>query len=80
MAIGNWKIESLEMALTDMSRINSQLAVRLHGILGIAFLRRQKMAINFRERKLYFWRQGMEALAKNNVCLPEMIPPVTEKK
>ena len=56
-AIGNLEVEALEVVLTDFGLASAELPVRLDGILGVAFFKQFKVAINYQQKKIYFWRQ-----------------------
>ena len=56
VCIGEQEMPDFEAVLTDLKHINEGLDVNLHGILGFNFLRQQKMAVNYRRQKLYFWQ------------------------
>lgn len=70
-AIGNLGIDALEVVLTDFERASSELPVQLQGILGVAFFKQYKVAINYQRKKIYFWlRASQQEEGQLAVCKP----------
>jgi hypothetical protein len=61
-------LDSLEVVLTDLRRVNQELRSRLDGILGNAFFIDHVFSIDYRRRKAYFWRKDI-TLELNEVAL-----------
>ncbi len=58
-AIGLLLLDSLEVVLTDLQRMNHELRSRLDGILGNTFFIDHVFSIDYRRRKAYFWRKDL---------------------
>lgn len=58
-------LDKLEVVLTDMDAVSSELPIELHGILGVQFMKDYKVAINYQLRKIYLWQP------KENDCLTD---------
>ncbi len=67
LTIGNWKMEPAKVAIADLSLLNNELDSRLDGMLGTPFLMQGKMAINYKQKKLYLWEEAENALAEKTL-------------
>lgn len=63
LKIGHWEIEPTNVVLTDLSSLNEQLRTNLDGMLGTPFFMRGKMAINYKQKKLYLWESAENIFA-----------------
>lgn len=58
--LGNHKLLPMKAIPCDFNAINKNLAGKdLDGILGYEFFKQQKVAINFKQRKLYLWSNSI---------------------
>lgn len=64
LKIGHWNIEPTVVVLADLSVLNEQLRINLDGMLGTPFFMRGKMAINYRQKKLYLWESVEDILSE----------------
>ncbi len=55
MSIDGYATGPLEMTVLNILPLNESLTIDLDGLLGIPFLKKGKMAINYKRRKLYAW-------------------------
>lgn len=56
VSVGTLQVEKMEVVLTDMQSVSSELPLQLHGLIGIQFLKDYKVAINYQLRKIYLWQ------------------------
>lgn len=54
--IADFTPDSLEVILVDLNKVANDLPTRLHGLLGVSFLKQHNISINYQRKKLYFWR------------------------
>ncbi len=55
MAIDGFATGPLEMTVLGALPLNQSLSIDLDGLLGIPFLKKGKMALNYKRQKLYVW-------------------------
>ncbi len=51
----------MDMTLTDLRPTNNRLPIDLHGILGIAYLKKVRFSINYKKKELCIWSLQDEA-------------------
>lgn len=54
---GNQYSESMRTLLTNLTHMNGSLGVRMDGVLGFEFLSTRRTLINYKRKKLFFFRE-----------------------
>lgn len=56
-------LEQMPYLFTDLSHLKSESGLYIDGLLGYPFFRQGKMAINYKERKIYVWAKSNKTLS-----------------
>ncbi len=62
-SLGDWEPGRVQVTVADLKHIQEQVSPGLDGLLGTPFLQKGKMAINYKRKKLYLWREERVQLA-----------------
>jgi len=73
LQVGHWTLENTEVVVTDFDPLNKELDTHLEGMLGVPFLMQGKMAINYKQRKLFLWEGLGDVLAEKNQMLEKTV-------
>ncbi len=57
LSINNWEPNKMRVIVVDLKYIRAQISPDLDGLLGTPFLQKEKIAINYKRKKLYLWRE-----------------------
>jgi predicted aspartyl protease len=55
-SIGTMQLENMEVLVTSLQHMSAAFGVDIDGMLGIGFLSKQKVVINFLQNELYVWK------------------------